>query len=369
LLTIIMTIIIRKGKLLMLRPASIAVLLLLLFSAVLLSAGCLENVLSRLEEEEGGDQILPQEPDEQEIQAEDSEEKKRVIPEGMLPLQLYFLEEKTDSLVPVTVFTPWTEGVARASLEKLVSGLTPGQEMRYGLRALLPPDTKILGLTIREGKAVVDFNHAFLEYNPEEERRVLNSVIFTLLQFPAVEKVEFWVDGEALESFPGGTPGGNPLGRERGINLEVDQDVEDFQDITRVTLYFCLVMEEKDIFYVPVSRVVDGDREPVQAAVEELLQGPRRETFLFSDLPQGTAVRGVELEDSTVAVNLSRELLNYQGGRSGEENIKNQLVYTLTEIPGIEQVQVLVEGEPVILPYNISFLEPIGRPLVINPLM
>lgn len=338
---------------------------LLLAAAVFLTGGCLDNILPRVEEEEESDLVIPEEPYDDKV--EENEEYK--IPEGVLPLQLYFLEEESDYLVPVTVFAPWTEGVARASLEKLVGGPSPGQEMNYGLRTLLPPTTKILGLTIRDGRALVDFNAAFLDYNPEREREVLNSVIFTLLQFPTVEEVEFWINGEALENFPGGTPGRNPFGRERGINLEVDEDVGDLENTTRVALYFCMVLGDQDIFYVPISRVVSGERDIVQATVEELIQGPRQGTSLFSDLPSKTAVREISVNGSIAEIDLSRELLNYQGGRSGEENIKNQLVLTLTEIPGIEKVQVRVEGESVILTYNTSFLEPMPRPLVINPLI
>ncbi len=348
----------------MLKRLFFLAVLMLSAAAIILTGGCLNNILPRVEETEEGEVTLPEEAYEEKVEEKQGE---LIVPEGMLPLQLYFMEEQTGYLVPVTVFVPWTESIARTSLEKLVKGPTPGQEMIYGFRALLPPTTEIQGLTIREGRAYVDFNQAFLNYDPEQERNVLNSIIFTLLQFATVDEVEFWVNGETLETFPGGTPGRNPFGRERGVNLQVDEGLEDFQQTTLVTLYFCMALGDHEIFYVPISRVLSGEQDLLEASLKELIQGPRQGTSLFSDLPTNTVVKEANIHGTIATVSLSKELLNYQGGRTGEENIKNQLVLTLTEIPGVENVQVQVEGEPVILTYNTSLLDPIPRPLIINP--
>jgi len=302
------------------------------------------------------------------------EEKKRDyleqenLPEGVLYLKVYFLEGRGHYLLPITFAFPWTEGVARASLEKLIEGPTPAQEMRFGLRSPVPPTTKILGLTIRDGLAKLDLSRSFLSYDPGEERQVLNSLIFTLLQFPTIKEVEILVEGEVPEFFPGGTPGKGPFDRDRGLNLEVGEDTGDLENTRKVTLYFCTVLGENHIFYVPVTRLVSGSRDIFKAAVEELLKGPRPGGFLFSELPEGTKLRSLTLQEGTLIVDLSRELINYKGGLRGEKNIFSQLVLTLTDIEEVERVQVLVEGEKTVLPYGTSFQEPLLRPLLVNHL-
>lgn len=340
-------------------------LTLICLAVFLMLGGCLQDYLPRaLQQKKEPKLIIPGEEEQEQFDEEQAK-----LPEGVLYLQVHFLEERGNHLLPVTITLPWTEGVGRAALEKLIEGPTPAQEMRYGICSPVPPTTEILGLTIRDGLAKLDLSGSFLSYDPGEESSVLNSIIFTLLQFPTIKEVQLLVEGMAPEAFPGGTPGKGTFTRERGINLEVAGGIAVFEDILPVTLYFCTVLGDNHIFYVPVSRLVANDEDIFKVTIEELLKGPRPDSFLFSELPAGTELLGFTLEENTLVVNFSREILNYKGGLSGEKNIYAQVVLTLTEIPGVKKVQLLVEGEKIILNYGTSFQKPLSRPLLINSII
>ncbi|MDO9536164.1 MAG: GerMN domain-containing protein [Bacillota bacterium] len=340
------------------------VLLICLVGSMLL-VGCLSDFFPYVfQEKEEPRTVIPEEPEQGPA---DSEEEKP--PEGVLYLKVYFLEGKGNYLIPVTAAIPWTDGVARAALQRLIEGPTPSQEMRYGLSSIMSPTTEIRGLTIRDGLAKVDFSVSFLSYDPGLERQVLNSVVFTLLQFPTVKDVQILVEGFAPELFPGGTPGKGTFSRERGLNLEVAEGVTDFENTQPLTLYFCTVLGENDIFYVPVTRVISSDDDIIKASINELLKGPRPNSHLFSELPPGTALRNYSFQDGMLVLDLTNDLLNYKGGLSGEKNILAQLMLTLTEIPDVEKVQLLIEGRMIELTYGTSLLKPISRPLVINRLL
>jgi len=60
--------------------------------------------------------------------------------------------------------------------------------------------------------------------------------------------------------------------------------------------------------------------------------------------PLGTRVNSVSVNDSTVTVDLSGEVAKGVGGTFGENGEFKSLVYTLTALPGIDAVQVTVEG-------------------------
>lgn len=342
---------------------------LFLLSALLLLTGCVPDLLPfMLREEEEGEIVRPEQRVEEERVEEPAEEPEEELPEGMLFLQVYYGEEKGGYLIPFTVAVPWTEGVARAALEKVIRGPTPAQEMRYGLTSYVPPTTEILGLNIRDGLARIDLSREFFNYDPEQEKLVLNSIVFTLLQFSNVEEVEILVGGAPPEAFPGGTVV-NVFGRERGINLEVEEGVvNDFTRGQEITLYFCSVLGESRVFYVPVTRVVEKEGDELQITLEELLEGPREGRGLFSDIPPATELRNLALQGETVIVDFSGAILEYRGGLSGEENIKNQLLLTLTELHGVEKVGILVEGERKTLEYGTSFQEPLPRPAALNRL-
>ena len=328
--------------------------------SVLLLSGCLQEYFPHFQKEE-----VENHPAEEE--AEQWEEES--LPTGVLYPRIYLAEGKGKYLLPVTVSLPWTEGVARATLEKLIEGPTPAQEMRYGLRSPLPPSAKVRGLVIREGLAKLDLNAAFLDYDPGEEEFVLNSVLFTLLQFPAVNNVQLLIEGVVPEVFPGGTSAQEAWSREQGINREVEEELAGLEKSRAVTLYFCTVLGENHIFYVPVTRFVAAEKGIVEVTIEELFKGPRAGSSLFSDLPAGVQLRGFVLQEGVLTIDFSKEILYYRGGRRGEKNMLMQLILTLTEIPGVDKVQMLIAGEKMNLPYGTPCQEPLAQPLMVNPLV
>lgn len=60
---------------------------------------------------------------------------------------------------------------------------------------------KAVGIDVRNGIAYLDFNSAFEEtYGTEDEGVVLNGILTSLGQFPEIEKVQFEIDGKAMDS-------------------------------------------------------------------------------------------------------------------------------------------------------------------------
>lgn len=77
--------------------------------------------------------------------------------------------------------------------------------------------------------------------------------------------------------------------------------------------------------------------------VKLLLEGPQ-DPHLHRTLPTGVKLlEPVKVSGGVATVNLSKELLNVQGA-AGEHMALNSLVLTLTEVAGVNQVQILVEG-------------------------
>lgn len=281
---------------------------------------------------------------------------------------LYYPDRQWRFLVPLQREIPEAETIVRNTLEKLFNTPRLQEELEpLGLVPLLPGETAILGIHIDEaGLARVDFSGSFLDYNPSGERLVLGGLLCTLCQFPEIERLEIIVDGVSPEKFPGGTPGRMPLGSECLINLEVDDALKDYRNFTAVTIYFCFLAPQERILYVPVTRALLPADDAAAAAFEELLAGPRRGSGLFSDIPPGTALRSLQLEDGLMVIDLNKELLAYEGGRTGAENMVNQILLTLAQLEGVSEVQILVEGEKMRLPDGIDLTVPLKPPAVYN---
>lgn len=103
-------------------------------------------------------------------------------------------------LLPVLRETPHTKAVARASLEELFVGPTVGESASIpAISSTIPDGVRILGLTIKEGIAVVDLSSEFegSDTSPVVAQRMAQ-VVFTLASIPNVVEVLFRQEGKPI---------------------------------------------------------------------------------------------------------------------------------------------------------------------------
>ncbi len=273
----------------------------------------------------------------------------------------YFPDASGRIVVPVCFGIPWQEGIARATLSYAMEGKVPQEISALGLSPLLPAGTEILGLTVSDGLARVDFNNAFLNYDISNERSYIYGLVFTLTEFPTINRVEILIDGNNPVVLPGGTVALEPFDREKGLNLEVADAAGESEQTERVVLYY-LYQTAQDAFFVPVTRVVGKVDNVVEQVIEELLDGPAPGSPLFSAIPRNVSLDSVNVQGNKVTVRLAGSLSPAGGGQLSADQIRDQLALTLTEIPGIMEIEVLVSGHAPQFGAGISFPSSFGRP-------
>src|SRR4030042_3123046 len=113
------------------------------------------------------------------------------------------------------------------------------------------------------------------------------------------------------------------------------------EEMVEVNLYFS---DSQAMYLEPEKRKISQTPSLARQAVIELIKGPEN-SELYPTIPQGTQVNEVYIADDIVYVDLSEEIFkNHPGGSSGELMTVYSIVSTLTEIPPIKGVQILVEG-------------------------
>jgi spore germination protein GerM len=85
------------------------------------------------------------------------------------------------------------------------------------------------------------------------------------------------------------------------------------------------------------------------AAFDELLAGPTPEEIrqgIVTEIPKGTVLRSARVDRAIALVDLSR---GFAGGGGSASMLARvwQVVYTATQIPGVDAVQILVDGHHV----------------------
>ncbi len=113
------------------------------------------------------------------------------------------------------------------------------------------------------------------------------------------------------------------------------------EEMIEVNLYFS---DSQAMYVVPEKRKISQIPSLARQAVIELIKGPEN-SDLYPTIPEGTQINEVYIADDIVYIDLSEEIFkNHPGGSSGELMTVYSIVNTLTEIPPIKGVQILVGG-------------------------
>jgi N-acetylneuraminic acid mutarotase len=108
-----------------------------------------------------------------------------------------------ERLVPVARTHEPTPGVATAAINALIAGPTRA-ERRSGLQTAVPTDTRLLGISIKNGVATIDFTSEYQSGGGSLSMQMrLGQVVYTLTQFPTVKAVRFQLDGAPVNVFSG----------------------------------------------------------------------------------------------------------------------------------------------------------------------
>jgi germination protein M len=134
-------------------------------------------------------------------------------PVEMMRLKIYFLMADdlgggNPTLVPVSRSMQRTVAVGAAAMRKLLEGPSELEvthdPMKPVVSTAIPEGTLFLGLDIKDGLATVDLSKEFESGGGSFSMGArLAQVVYTLTQFPTVERVRFRLDGEPVTVFSG----------------------------------------------------------------------------------------------------------------------------------------------------------------------
>ena len=123
--------------------------------------------------------------------------------EGTTIVRAYFYYESvpgSSGLVPILREVAATTAVARAAIAALLDG--PTESEGGAMSSAVPAGTRLLGLTIKDRVATVDFSSEFESGGGSASANIrLGQVVYTLTQFSTVKSVVFQIEGRTVTVF------------------------------------------------------------------------------------------------------------------------------------------------------------------------
>jgi len=116
-------------------------------------------------------------------------------------LRVYFVEG--EKIIAAATPAPGSSAVAAAAMNALLAG-PQGLAAQLGMTTQIPAGTRLLGVSIAGGTATVDLSGSFQSGGGSLSMQLrVAQVVYTLTQFPTVQRVDFKLDGTAVQAIGG----------------------------------------------------------------------------------------------------------------------------------------------------------------------
>lgn len=222
-------------------------------------------------------------------------------------------------------------------LDELLKRLTEPEEESFV--SPIPEGVVILKYEWKENQLTVYFNELYNELSKKEEVLCRSCIVRTITQMENIQYVSFMVN-----DLPLADGNGNPVGLMSKETFVDDQgsEIGDYQEVA-LTLYFA---NEKGDGLVEVTRDVyrNENLSMEKLVLEQLIEGPKEKEKAYPTIPPNTKVLSVAVEEGICYVNMNEGFL--EQGIDVADNISiYSIVNSLSEITGINKVQIAINGE------------------------
>ena len=262
--------------------------------------------------------------------AQNREEPKE--PEGY---QIYYIN-KEETAVVREAYAPQGETAEELLNEFLLQLQEDSKDGES--KSAIPDNVFLLNYTLDKGQLSLSFDLPYLEMSKPYEILCRSAIVRTLCQIPEVEYVSLLVGDKPLMD-SNETPIG-PLNEESFVE-NAGNEINAYT-MTTLQLYFAnetgdkLVGERVEVHY-------SSNMSVEKLVVEQLIKGPITKDA-YPALPPETKIVSVSTKDGICYVNLDKGFLE-QGYDVLELIPVYSIVNSLTELPGISKVQILINGE------------------------
>ncbi len=210
---------------------------------------------------------------------------------------IYLLNED-NYLVRVSILLDKNTEVKKA--QEILNNLSVNNKKYNNLKGVIPSNTKINSLDYKDKILTIDFSSDLLNVNQVLEEKVIESIVYSMLELEGVEDVIIKIDGknlERLEKSQKNLP--SVLNKELGINK--DYEINSLKDTKKVVLYY-YYNDNNTSYYVPVTKFLNSKEDKVKIIIDSLKGNYFLGTNLSSYLSYKTDIKNYNLDKDILTI-------------------------------------------------------------------
>ena len=189
------------------------------------------------------------------------------------------------------------------------------------LKGVIPEKTKIKEIIIGDKLVTVNFSKDILNVHLENEKAMIASIVYSILDLGEYEGVSILVEGEILNAYPNSKEKLNSI-LDKNIGINKIYNITSRNNINKVVIYYVEKIDN-DTFYVPVTKYINDDRDKIKIIVEELASSYIYESNLMSFLNSKTELLSYNEENNVMYLNFNDYLFD------GNDKLLEEVIYTI----------------------------------------
>ena len=230
-----------------------------------------------------------------------------------------YLLNKNNLLVRSKIYM--NEDNIKDRVYKIINSLKDSNKVN-GLSGVIPSGTKLKDVIVGKEIVTLNFSKDILKVDLDKEKNMISSIVYSILELDKVEGVSILVEDEVLNKYPVSGEKLDPI-LNKSIGINKVYDITSRNNINEVIIYY-LDRINNDMYYVPVTKYINDDREKIKIIVEELASSYLYEGNLISFLNSNTVLLDYQDDDGIMRLNFNDYIMD------GNDKLVEEVIYTIS---------------------------------------
>ena len=214
------------------------------------------------------------------------------------------------------------------AVKEIINYLTIGSNYNDYLpnfiKPIIPKNTNLLNISLDNGLLKINFSKNFLNVKKSNENKLIESLVYSLLEIKEIKNIMIFVEGEKLTILPKSNIKLPPT-LDKSIGINKIYDISDYHNINEVTTYY-IAKNNDNYYYIPITKVANFSDDKIKIIISELKSSLIYQTNLMSFLKAN-----VELEDYEILENkIKLSFNNYIFDDFNNKNILEETKYSIS---------------------------------------
>lgn len=209
-----------------------------------------------------------------------------------------YLLNKENYLVKVDTLinTGKIEDMSKSALKNLYTS----NNKYHNLKGLIPSNTKINKIEYQNDTIIIDFSKDLLAVNKKLEEKVVESIVYTLLEIKGISNIQIKIDGKILNKLEKSNIT-LPDVLDNSIGINKTFNINSLKDIKCVVLYY-VFNNDYDDYYVPVYKYINSKDSKIKIIIDSLNGSYTSSTNLRSYLSYKNSIKDYKLDNDTLTI-------------------------------------------------------------------